>query len=207
MSSLRARLLPAGFVRPCLPSPAAVPPAGPDWIHEIKYDGYRMMARRDGVHIRLLSRTGTDWSAKLPLLLKAVARLACTSCLIDGEVVAHNEDGVPDFKALRKREPPSLVAFDLLERDGRELRREPIEVRRQELQNLIAGHDPAILYSAEIGAPADLAFVEICKMGLEGIISKRRGMTYESGRSQRWVMTVNPDAPARRRLAEEDWNR
>jgi bifunctional non-homologous end joining protein LigD len=127
------------------------------------------------------------------------------SCLIDTEMIAHNEHGIPDFKALRRREPPSLYAFDLLEIDGENVRRMPIEARKQTLARLILA--PAILYSEEIDAPPDLAFAHICKLGLEGIVSKRRGAAYESGHSERWVKTINPNAPARTRLLEEDWNR
>jgi len=90
-------------------------------------------------------------------------------------VVAHNEKGVPDFKALRRREPPSLYAFDLLQINGIELRQKPIEFRREALRDLITGHGPAILYSEEIDAPAELAFKHVCKLGLEGIVSKKAG--------------------------------
>ena len=151
-------------------------------------------------------RNGNDWNNGFPLLVHALLRLKCRSCVIDAEVVAHNEKGVPDFRALRRREPPSLYAFDLLQINGIELRQKPVEFRREALRDLISGHGPAILYSEEIDAPADLAFKHVCKLGLEGIVSKRRGMAYESGRSQRWLKTINPNAPARQRLLDEDWN-
>src|SRR5215469_9713856 len=84
----------SGFIEPCLPSAAARPPSGPDWIHEIKHDGYRLMARRDSVGIRLLTRNGHDWAPRYPLIVEAVNRLKVRSCLIDGEAVACDENGL-----------------------------------------------------------------------------------------------------------------
>ena len=122
----------SSFVEPCLPSPADKPPSGSNWIHEIKHDGYRLMARRDPVGIRLLTRNGNDWSARFPLVVEAVNHLKLRSCLIDGEVVCCDERGLAIFSTLRRRqnEPQAfLYAFDLLELNGTDLRREPIEVR------------------------------------------------------------------------------
>jgi bifunctional non-homologous end joining protein LigD len=92
-----------GFIEPCLPSPADRPPSGPAWIHEIKHDGYRLMACRDPVGIRLLTRNGHDWSARYPLIVEAVNRLKARSCLIDGEAVCWDERGLAMFHALRRR--------------------------------------------------------------------------------------------------------
>jgi ATP-dependent DNA ligase len=86
------------FIEPCLPSPADKPPSGSNWIHEIKHDGFRLMARRDPVGIRLLTRNGNDWSARFPLVVEAVNHLKVRSCLIDGEVVCCNERGMAAFQ-------------------------------------------------------------------------------------------------------------
>src|SRR5262245_16516681 len=96
---LRTRPRPpkAGYIEPCQPSLADRPPVGPDWIHEIKHDGYRLMARRDPVGIRLVTKAGHDWSARYPLIAQAVNALRCRSCLIDGEAVWCDEDGVAVF--------------------------------------------------------------------------------------------------------------
>ena len=96
--------LPA-VIEPCLPSPGERPPTGPDWVHEIKHDGYRLMARRDAlsVGIRLLTRNGYDWSSRYPLIVRAVNKLKVRSCLIDGEAVCCNERGVSSFDKLRHR--------------------------------------------------------------------------------------------------------
>jgi bifunctional non-homologous end joining protein LigD len=90
----RTRLPPSGFIEPCLPSSAERPPSGPGWIHEIKHDGYRLMARRDPIGIRLLTRSGRDWTPRYPLIVEAVDRLKVRSCLIDGEAVACDENGL-----------------------------------------------------------------------------------------------------------------
>ena len=90
----------SSYVEPCLPSPADKPPSGPDWVHEIKHDGYRLMARRDPVGIRLLTRNGHDWAPRYPLIVEAVNVLKVRSCLIDGEAVARDDQGTPVFKLL-----------------------------------------------------------------------------------------------------------
>src|SRR5215472_7189877 len=117
---------PSGFIEPCLPSPADRPPSGPDWIHEIKHDGYRLMARRDPTGTRLLTRNGHDWAPRYPLIVEAVDRLKVRSCLIDGEAVTCDENGLAVFERLRRKPTGKhvfLYAFDLLELDGQDLRR------------------------------------------------------------------------------------
>jgi bifunctional non-homologous end joining protein LigD len=93
----------AAFIEPCLSSPADKPPSGSNWIHEIKHDGYRLMARRDPVGIRLLTRRGNDWTTRFPLVVEAVNNLKVRSCLIDGEVVYCDERGLAIFSTLRQR--------------------------------------------------------------------------------------------------------
>jgi bifunctional non-homologous end joining protein LigD len=101
----------ASFIEPCLPSPADKPPSGSDWIHEIKHDGFRLMARRDPVGIRLITRGGHDWSARYPLIVATVDHLKVRSCLIDGEVVCCDEQGLATFQLLRHRrnEPQAFL--------------------------------------------------------------------------------------------------
>jgi ATP-dependent DNA ligase len=123
LQRLRKRLAAeARFIEPCLPSPAEKPPSGSNWIHEIKHDGYRLMARRDPAGIRLLTRRGNDWSSRFALVAEAVNHLKVHSCLIDGEVVCCDDNGVAAFQLLRHRrnEPRAfLYAFDLLELNAR----------------------------------------------------------------------------------------
>jgi bifunctional non-homologous end joining protein LigD len=204
-------MLRAAFIEPCLPSPADKPPSGSNWIHEIKHDGYRLMARRDPVGIRLLTRKGNDWSARFPLVVEAVNHLKVRSCLIDGEVVCCDERGLAIFSTLRRRrnEPDAfLYAFDLLELDGLDMRREPIETRKATLASILRKARHCVRLNEHIAHPNGAAvFHHACKMGLEGIVSKRLGSVYRSGRTSDWLKFKNPEAPAARREAEEDWSR
>jgi bifunctional non-homologous end joining protein LigD len=99
-----------GFIEPCLLSPAPNPPAGDGWIHEIKLDGFRLLARRDGAAVRLLTRRGIDWTIRYQSIAASVTALACRSCLIDGEVVICGEDGIPIFDRLRYGRQPQAEA-------------------------------------------------------------------------------------------------
>jgi bifunctional non-homologous end joining protein LigD len=201
---------PDGFIEPCLPSPAAKPPTGLDWLHEIKHDGFRMMACRDGAGVRLLTRNGHDWTDRFPLIVEALASLRIKSCLIDGEAVACDGDGFPVFDRLRYRRDDRRVfmyAFDLLQLDGWDLRREPIEDRKAELAQLLRRAKAGLQLNEHISEPGDIVFRHACKLGLEGIVSKRLGSPYRSGRSRDWLKFKNPNAPAVKREAEEDWER
>jgi bifunctional non-homologous end joining protein LigD len=205
------RTLPVGFIEPCLPSPADKPPSGANWIHEIKHDGYRLMARRDPVGIRLITRRGNDRSDRFPLVVEAMNHLTVRSCLIDGEVVCCDERGLAIFSTLRRRrnEPDAfLYAFDLLELDGLDMRREPIETRKATLASLLRKGKPGVRLNEHIAHPNGAAvFQHACKLGAEGIVSKRLGSRYRSGRSPDWLKFKNPNAPAVKREAEEDWGK
>ena len=166
------------------------------------------MARRDPVGIRLITRRGNDWTQRYPLVVEAVNHLKVRSCLIDGEVVCCDEQGMTSFQLLRHRrnEPQAfLYAFDLLELNGTDLRREPIEVRKATLASILRNR-PGVRLNEHLEHPDGLTvFQHACKMGLEGIVSKRLGSRYRSGRSPEWLKFKNPEAPAVRREAEEDW--
>jgi bifunctional non-homologous end joining protein LigD len=200
------------FIEPCLPSPADRPPSGSNWIHEIKHDGYRLMARRDPVGIRLITRRGNDWTTRFPLVVAAVNHLKVRSCLIDGEVVCCDERGLAIFSTLRQRGNEArafLYAFDLLELDGLDMRREPIETRKATLASILRRTGlPGVRLNEHIAHPKGaLVFQHVCKLGAEGIVSKRLGSRYRSGRSPDWLKFKNPEAPAVKREAEEDWAR
>ena len=200
------------FIEPCLPSPADRPPSGANWIHEIKHDGYRLMARRDPVGIRLITRRGNDWSDRFPLVVEAVNHLKVRSCLIDGEVVCCDERGLARFDVLRRRRNEAmafLYAFDLLELDGDR----PSAGADRGAQD-DAGERPAqeprhgIRLNEHLEHPeGGVVFQHACQLGCEGIVSKRLGSRYRSGRSPDWLKFKNPAAPAVRREAEEDWGR
>jgi bifunctional non-homologous end joining protein LigD len=189
------------FCEPCLPSPAAKRPAGAGWLQEIKHDGFRML---------VFTRNGHDWTGRFPLIARAVLSLKAASCLIDGEVVACDGDGLPCFDRLRYRRQDGhvfLYAFDLIELDGNDLRREPIERRKGLLIRLLAKASAGLQVNDHIVEPGDVVFRHGCQLGFEGIVSKRLGSPYVSGRSRRWVKSKNPAAPAVKREAEEDWGR
>jgi ATP-dependent DNA ligase len=190
--------------------PAERPPTGPGWIHEIKHDGFRMMVRRDAAGVRLLTRNGLDRSARFPLIFEAAGALQVRSFLLDGEAVACNGDGMPVFDRLRYRRHDGrvfLYAFDLLELNGQDLRREPIEIRKRQLAILLRAARVGLRLNEHISEPGDVVFRHACKMGLEGIVSKRLGSRYRSGRSKDWLKMKNPAALAVKREAEEDWGR
>ena len=159
------------FIAPCLPSTADHPPAGPEWVHEIKHDGYRVMARRDPVGIRLLTRNGHDWADRYPLIVEAVNHLKARSCLIDGEAVCCNENGLAVFERMRRKregEHVFLYAFDLLELDGTDLRQEPFEVRKSTLSSLLRQSRPGLRFNEHLEGDGPTVFAHACKMALEG---------------------------------------
>jgi len=207
---LRTRRTPSGFVEPCLPSPVERPPSGPGWLHEVKLDGFRLMARRDAAGVRLLTRNGIDWSSRFPLIVRAVGALKARSCLIDGEAIALEDDGLASFELLlgrRHDRQVALCAFDLLELDGRDLRRTPLEERKRALARLVGKPRPGIMLNATFEEPGDIVFKHACALGCEGIVSKRLGSRYRSGHSRDWLKSKNPAAPAVKREDEEDWGK
>src|SRR6516165_11095707 len=122
------RTLPAGFIEPCLPTNAPTPSGG-QWLHEIKHDGFRIIARKDGERVRLYSRPGNDLTYRFPLIVEAIVKLRSRSCIIDGEAVACGEDGIASFGRIRYRHHNDgvfLYAFDLIELDGDDQRRNPL---------------------------------------------------------------------------------
>ena len=196
------------FVPPALPSPAERPPIGGGWIHEIKHDGYRMMVRRDAFGVRVLTRNGYDWTGRFPAIVDAASGLKARSCLIDGEAVCCDENGLAVFALLRYRQRPAeifLYAFDLLELDGQDLRREPLETRKATLASLLRRSLPGLRLNEHLAHDGESVFRHACKMGLEGIVSKRLGSPYVSGRTRHWRKFKNPAAPAVKREAEEEW--
>jgi ATP dependent DNA ligase domain len=141
------RVLPAGFVPPCLPTKARQPPSGELWLHEIKHDGFRVIARKNGKHVRLYSRPGNDLTYRFALIVGTVARLRPRSCIIDGEAVCCGDDGMPSFDRIRYRrhdESVFLYAFDLIELNGDDLRREPFDTRKATLASLLRRAGPGL---------------------------------------------------------------
>jgi len=201
---------PSKLIEPCLPSPAKAPPSGPGWLHEIKHDGFRILARRESADVRLITRAGNDFSGRFPFIAIAVSKLPVRSCLIDGEAIVCDENGLADFELIRGHGTAANAvhcAFDLLELDGRDLRRRPIEERKGLLTQLLRGSNASIVLNKHYEDDGAIVFREACRLGCEGIVSKRLGSTYRRGRSPLWLKVKNPNAPAVKREAEEDWGR
>jgi bifunctional non-homologous end joining protein LigD len=189
------RNLPAGFIQPCQPTLVAKPPAGPGWLHEVKHDGFRILARKQGDRVEVWSRCGAVFNDRFPRIVEAVGALPVDNALIDGEAVVLLPDGHSDFAGLLTKaggEQASLVAFDILALKDDDLRDRPLEERRDALSRLVAGVD-AIRFSESVADEGAVVFAHACKLGLEGIVSKRVGSRYRSGTSRNWFKCLNPE--------------
>ena len=181
-------------ISPQLPTLVDAAPSGDEWSHEIKFDGYRMLCHLDGAEARFETRRHQDWTAKLPELAKAAARLKLRQTIVDGEVVAFDEHGISQFQilqnAFRERQNQKLVytVFDLLFLDGEDLRDLPLEERKARLKDLGLPADRGpIRYTDHMVGHGPEFFREAERHGLEGIVSKRRDRPYRSGRGLDWV--------------------
>jgi bifunctional non-homologous end joining protein LigD len=193
--SSRQRLFPAGFIAPCLPTKTVQLPSGGAWLHEIKHDGFRVIARKDGARVRLYSRPGNDLTDRFPLIVEALARLRSRSCIIDGEAVCCDENGVPSFDRIRYGRHDAdvfLYAFDLIELNGDDLRRDPLEVRKATLASVLTKAGPGLRLNEHLEHDdGEVVFRHARKMGLEGIVSKRKGSPIAPGRSPDWLKMEN----------------
>ncbi len=200
----RPRNAPAAFIQPCRPTVAKQPPHGDGWVHELKHDGYRLQIHvRDG-RVRLYTMNGADWSARYPLIVKAAARIK-GSAIIDAEVVCLDFQGVADFDALHSRawdHEAVACAFDLLMRNGADLRRRPLSERKAELRKALRANKRGIQYVAHADGHGPEMFAAVCKLGLEGIVSKKLNAPYRSGPSKTWIKVKNPKAAAAVRVLE-----
>jgi ATP-dependent DNA ligase len=196
---------PNAFIEPCIPTRAAKPPAGPDWVHEIKHDGYRLIVRGASPLVRLFTRRGFDWTDRYPAIAAAGAKLAVRSFTIDGEAVVCGPDGVSVFEALHRRRPAAdaiMYAFNLLELNGDDLRPLPLGERKARLAKLLGRKTGGIFFNEHTDEDGAVVFRHACKMRLEGIVSKRLSKPYQSGRSGHWLKVKNPDSPAMVRARE-----
>ncbi len=192
--------LPA-FVEPCLATLTAKAPESANWIHEIKFDGYRLQARLDRGKVKLLTRHGLDWTTKFPTIAKAVAALPADTALIDGELVVEGEDGVSSFSLLQqdlkagRHDRMVFYVFDLLYLDGIDLRPLPLSARKKRLAGLIAKEtkNGTLRLSELIDEPGPVLLKHACKLGLEGIVSKLADAPYRSGRVHEWAKTKCTD--------------
>jgi ATP-dependent DNA ligase len=191
---------------PCIPTRGTKVPDRPEWIHEIKHDGYRLIVQRDGRRVRLFTRNGHDWSDRFPLIADAALRNRNSSFVIDGEAVLLGVDGRSDFNGLHSRRHDAEVqfyAFDMLVSDGEDLRKLPLTMRKTNLARLLARRVDGIhLAPFEQGEIGPDLFRHACLMGLEGLVSKRRESTYRGGRSDRWIKVKNRQHPAFSRVMD-----
>ena len=209
-SALRKPERPVRRFEPCLPRAAKKPPAGTGWIHEIKHDGFRIMAYRDGERVRLVTRNGFDFADRFPLVVEAIAALPSRSCVLDGEAIAVDVNGLSVFDLIRYRrqdDAVTLCAFDLLELDGEDLRHAPIETRKATLKGLLRRAHAGVAFNQHFAADGDTVYRHACALGCEGIVSKRLTSPYRAGRSDVWVKIKNPAAPAVKRETEEEWRK
>jgi bifunctional non-homologous end joining protein LigD len=173
------------------------PPAGDGWLHEIKYDGYRIGCRIRNGRVALISRNGKDWTAAFPEIVTAAASLSTSNTLLDGEVAMVLPDGRTSFQALQNafsgegsRAPLVYFVFDLLRENDERLERLPLADRKERLRKLIGRRKTGrIRYSEHVVGSGDEFFEQACRLGLEGIISKRADQPYHAGRHADWVKT------------------
>ena len=179
---------------PQLATLTKTPPSGDQWVHEIKLDGYRVGCLIANGRTRLISRHGLDWTEKFPEITEAIGALGIRNGLIDGELVVLLPNGRSSFEAMQqavaKRSPrKGLVyfAFDLIHLEGKPIERQPLEERKARLQKLIGSSKTGRLrYAEHVEGRGTDVFDQVCKMGLEGIISKRRDLPYQPGRRDSW---------------------
>ena len=184
----------ARFVEPMKAKLVAKPPATGDWIYELKFDGIRLIGIKRDEKVSLLSRNQNELTERFPEIVEAIRILPVRECVIDGEVVALDEEGRSSFQLLQAREmegrrsPVYFYAFDLLQIDGKNLLSLPLEARKSVLEKLCAGSGDPIRYSGAIGGDAEQLLGEVKRRGLEGIIGKQRNSVYEPGRrSGAWI--------------------
>ncbi|HYF56120.1 MAG TPA: DNA ligase D [Salinarimonas sp.] len=192
----RKALLPT-FVEPCLAKLVDTAPTGTDWLHEIKFDGYRVQARIDGDHVTLLTRKGLDWTDRFGPVADAMRELGLGSGLLDGELVVEDDNGISSFSTLQadlkagRTDRLVYYAFDLLYLDGADLRPLPLRERKRMLEHALddlpAGG--VIRLSEHLEEDGEAMIRHACRLGLEGIVSKRAGNRYSSGRVDDWRKT------------------
>lgn len=189
-----------GFVEPALAKLQPAAPAGKGWLHEIKYDGYRIQARIEAGRIKLLTRSGLDWSKRFgKTLLDSLRRIEAGTALLDGEIVVETEQGATDFSALQadlsadRADRFVYYAFDLLHLDGHDLRGSPLEERKDRLQAIIPAGIENLRFSEHFTENGELVLNHACRLSLEGIVSKKRGGPYVSGRSSGWIKSKCSD--------------
>lgn len=180
------------FIAPQLATLVSTPPEGSDWLHEIKYDGYRAIATLGAGRCRMYTRSGKDWTQKFAPIADALRELKVSSAVLDGEIVAQDAHGHSSFQLLQSslkdgRAPLTYYVFDILELDGRNLREVPLTRRKEILRGVLKGAPAAIQYSEDVEGHGDRVLAQACRLGLEGIVSKQADKPYLSRRTHSWL--------------------
>ncbi|MBR0801427.1 DNA ligase [Bradyrhizobium jicamae] len=190
----------------CKPEAKTVVPAGPDWIHEVKYDGYRGRVVRDGKDVKVLLRSGLDWTWRYPFIVETALKIRNTRFMIDGEICVLDVQGISDFDALhsnRHNDEAQLYAFDLLALDGDDLRERTLTDRKGKLAKLLARRPEGIFVAPyEQGEIGPSLFEAACRMKLEGLVSKHRLRRYRP-KTCDWVKVKNRQHPASTRVMDQ----
>src|SRR5271157_575312 len=181
------------FVPPELAMPASNAPRTHGWLHELKLDGYRVQVRKEGARVRLLTRTGLDWTHRMRPIAQQLKDMPAESAILDGEVVVLNENGTTSFADLQAafqegaRKPLTYFAFDLLHLNGHNLRGLPLIQRKAILAQLMRDGDGSLRYSEHLESDGEIIFCKACELHAEGIVSKRAASPYHSGRGGDWL--------------------
>jgi bifunctional non-homologous end joining protein LigD len=182
-------------IAPCLATLVEEVPRGGQWLHEIKWDGYRLVAFVKGGKAQIKTRNGHDWTHRFPAIARALAELPVEAAIVDGEAVVEDEKGLSSFSALqealsdgRAADKAIFYAFDLLYLDGFDLRGSPLSARKERLAEFVShGSDGPLRFSEHIEADGEAMVRNACRLGLEGVISKARDRPYRSGRNGDWL--------------------
>jgi bifunctional non-homologous end joining protein LigD len=190
----------------CIPTRGTDVPHSPEWLHEIKYDGYRLRVERNGDRVSLITKGGYNWTDRYPWIVEAALKNRHKQFVMDGEAVVLGVDGIADFEALHSRkheDEVQLYAFDILALDGDDLRGLPLSMRKTNLARLLSRRPEGIFVAPfEQGEIGPDLFQAACRMGLEGLVSKRLDRPYQPGRSKHWVKIKNRSHPAMSRVME-----
>lgn len=190
----------------CKPEARKAVPNGPDWIHEVKYDGYRGRLVRDGKDVKLFSRAGLDWTWRFPWIVETALKIRKTQFIIDGEICVLDVRGISDFNDLhsgKHNDEAQLYAFDCVALDGSDLRELPLFERKEKLAQLLRGRSEGIFIAPfEQGEIGPELFEAACRMGLEGLVSKHRERRYRP-RTCEWVKVKNRTHPAYGRVMDQ----
>ena len=181
---------PSPFIVPADPTLRDRPPKGDDWLHEVKFDGYRVQLHKHGKEITIYSRNGMDFTQRFPAVATALAQLPTRTAIIDAEVVAVTAQGLPDFAALLRRtakpEDICCYCFDLLRHNSLDTRPLPLLARRARLEKILGRFGNGCLLLSQTFSDPDRLLAECETLGLEGIVSKRKDAPYRSGKGD-WI--------------------